>query len=191
MKPKQPAGAKEDDLNFEQVIIVACESLARATGALVMSAVSAHSEMSKDASASEEVVAASKAVSDATAKLAEYSVGKEVALMSSAKEITSSTTRLVRAVSIGQDDSTSTKKLNAALTAVSNSVNSLVHSAKAYMEEIKAQKETEEEEKRLKLASAALSDTERQQMEQQIQMLKIERQLAKAKMSQQQFSGKA
>lgn len=136
-------------MNFEEIILEACKSIAAATGALVKAASSAQRELvdsgrvrrrptaaSEDGQWSEGLISAARLVAAATHSLCEAANGlvqgqaSEEKLISAAKQVAGSTAQLLVACKVKADpDSSATKRLQSAGNAVKRATDNLVRAA--------------------------------------------------------------
>lgn len=136
----------EESMNFDEIILEACKSIAAATGALVKAASTAQKELvdsgrvrrrptatSDDGQWSEGLVSAARLVAAATHSLCEAAnalvqgQASEEKLISAAKQVAGSTAQLLVACKVKADpDSSATKRLQAAGNAVKRATDNLV-----------------------------------------------------------------
>lgn len=136
-------------MNFDEIILEACKSIAAATGALVKAASTAQRElvdsgrvkrrptaMSDDGQWSDGLVSAARLVAAATHSLCEAAnalvqgQATEEKLISAAKQVAGSTAQLLVACKVKADpDSNATKRLQAAGNAVKRATDNLVRAA--------------------------------------------------------------
>lgn len=139
----------DETLNFDEMILEAAKSIAAATSALVKAASAAQRELidlgkvsrrpltsSDDGQWSEGLISAARLVAAATHSLVESAnslvqgISSEEKLISSAKQVASSTAQLLVACKVKADpDSDSTKRLQAAGNAVKRATDNLVRAA--------------------------------------------------------------
>ena len=142
-------------MNFDEIILEACKSIAAATGALIKAASSAQRElvdsgkvrrrpsaMSDDGQWSEGLVSAARLVAAATHSLCEAANSlvqghsTEEKLISAAKQVAGSTAQLLVACKVKADpDSNATKRLQAAGNAVKRATDNLVRAAQQAIEQ--------------------------------------------------------
>lgn len=136
-------------MNFDEIILEACKSIAAATGALVNAASTAQRELvdsgrvkrrptatSDDGQWSDGLVSAARLVAAATHSLCEAAnalvqgQATEEKLISAAKQVAGSTAQLLVACKVKADpDSNATKRLQAAGNAVKRATDNLVRAA--------------------------------------------------------------
>lgn len=139
----------DESMNFDEIILEACKSIAAATGALVKAASSAQRELvdsgrvkrrptatSDDGQWSDGLVSAARLVAAATHSLCEAAnalvqgQATEEKLISAAKQVAGSTAQLLVACKVKADpDSSATKRLQAAGNAVKRATDNLVRAA--------------------------------------------------------------
>lgn len=139
----------DESMNFEEIILEACKSIAAATGALVKAASSAQRELvdsgrvrrrptaaSEDGQWSEGLISAARLVAAATHSLCEAAnalvqgQASEEKLISAAKQVAGSTAQLLVACKVKADpDSSATKRLQSAGNAVKRATDNLVRAA--------------------------------------------------------------
>lgn len=139
----------DESMNFEEIILEACKSIAAATGALVKAASTAQRELvdsgrvrrrptaaSDDGQWSEGLISAARLVAAATHSLCEAAnalvqgQASEEKLISAAKQVAGSTAQLLVACKVKADpDSTATKRLQSAGNAVKRATDNLVRAA--------------------------------------------------------------
>ncbi|KAL3286614.1 hypothetical protein HHI36_001113 [Cryptolaemus montrouzieri] len=139
----------DDSLNFDEMILEAAKSIAAATSALVKAASAAQRELidsgkvsrtpvssSDDGQWSEGLISAARLVAAATHSLVESAnalvkgLGSEDKLISSAKQVASSTAQLLVACKVkAEGDTEATRRLQQAGTAVIRSTDNLVRAA--------------------------------------------------------------
>lgn len=139
----------DESMNFEEIILEACKSIAAATGALVKAASTAQRELvdsgrvrrrptatSDDGQWSEGLISAARLVAAATHSLCEAAnalvqgQASEEKLISAAKQVAGSTAQLLVACKVKADpDSNATKRLQSAGNAVKRATDNLVRAA--------------------------------------------------------------
>ncbi|KAG0722917.1 Talin-2 [Chionoecetes opilio] len=139
----------DESMNFEEIILEACKSIAAATGALVKAASTAQRELvdlgrvrrrptaaSDDGQWSEGLISAARLVAAATHSLCEAAnalvqgQASEEKLISAAKQVAGSTAQLLVACKVKADpDSSATKRLQSAGNAVKRATDNLVRAA--------------------------------------------------------------
>lgn len=144
----------DESMNFDEIILEACKSIAAATGALVKAASTAQRELvdsgrvrrrptaaSDDGQWSEGLVSAARLVAAATHSLCEAAnalvqgQASEEKLISAAKQVAGSTAQLLVACKVKADpDSNATKRLQAAGNAVKRATDNLVRAAQQAIE---------------------------------------------------------
>ncbi|XP_023231887.1 talin-2-like isoform X2 [Centruroides sculpturatus] len=154
LKPRRSIRETDESMNFDEMILEAAKSIAAATSALVKAASAAQRELvaagkvgahplytSDDGQWSEGLVSAARLVAAATHSLVEAANSlvqghaSEEKLISSAKQVASSTAQLLVACKVKADpDSQSTKRLQAAGNAVKRATDNLVKAAQQAIE---------------------------------------------------------
>lgn len=182
----------DESMNFDEIILEACKSIAAATGALVKAASSAQRELvdsgrvrrrptvtSDDGQWSEGLVSAARLVAAATHSLCEAAnalvqgQASEEKLISAAKQVAGSTAQLLVACKVKADpDSNATKRLQAAGNAVKRATDNLVKAA---------QQAIEHEEEFTVVVKNRLVGGMAQEIDAREQVLKVERELAEAR----------
>ncbi|XP_071545978.1 talin-2 isoform X1 [Panulirus ornatus] len=155
LRPRRTETKEVDEsMNFDEIILEACKSIAAATGALVKAASTAQRELvdsgrvrrrptaaSDDGQWSEGLVSAARLVAAATHSLCEAAnalvqgQASEEKLISAAKQVAGSTAQLLVACKVKADpDSNATKRLQAAGNAVKRATDNLVRAAQQAIE---------------------------------------------------------
>ncbi|XP_042206516.1 talin-2-like isoform X2 [Homarus americanus] len=155
LRPRRAETKEVDEsMNFDEIILEACKSIAAATGALVKAASTAQRELvdsgrvrrrptaaSDDGQWSEGLVSAARLVAAATHSLCEAAnalvqgQASEEKLISAAKQVAGSTAQLLVACKVKADpDSNATKRLQAAGNAVKRATDNLVRAAQQAIE---------------------------------------------------------
>ncbi|XP_014214953.1 talin-2 [Copidosoma floridanum] len=149
LRPRQDVPKCREDMNFDEMILEASKSIATATSALIRAASAAQRELvatgkvsatpltsSDDGQWSEGLISAAKMVAAATHSLVESAndmvqgYSGEDRLVSSAKQVAGSTAQLLVACKVKADsDCESTKRLQAAGSAVKRATDSLVRAS--------------------------------------------------------------
>ncbi|GAB6032133.1 hypothetical protein CHUAL_010792 [Chamberlinius hualienensis] len=156
LKPRKSVTEGDENLQFDELILEACKSITAATSALVKAASSAQRELvcagkvsgrplytSDDGQWSEGLISAARLVAAATHSLCEAANAfvqghaAEEKLISSAKQVASSTAQLLVACKVKADpDSSGMKKLQAAGNAVKRATDNLVQAAQRAIERV-------------------------------------------------------
>ncbi|XP_069174235.1 talin-2 isoform X3 [Procambarus clarkii] len=155
LRPRRAETKEVDEsMNFDDIILEACKSIAAATGALVKAASTAQRELvdsgrvrrrptaaSDDGQWSEGLISAARLVAAATHSLCEAAnalvqgQASEEKLISAAKQVAGSTAQLLVACKVKADpDSSATKRLQAAGNAVKRATDNLVRAAQQAIE---------------------------------------------------------
>eukprot|EP00033_Pygsuia_biforma_P001160 GCRY01001320.1.p1 GENE.GCRY01001320.1~~GCRY01001320.1.p1 ORF type:complete len:2449 (-),score=910.40 GCRY01001320.1:765-8111(-) len=195
LKPREAEGVDANALSFEEVMFNACQSLAQATGALVETTRAAQAELTADGQMSVEwnqmVIELAKSVADSTNKLAEYRSGEERDLISNANAVGAATLKLVEVVlpkEFEQGETIAQQKLRKASEAVQMAIQSLTDSAWQFIEEEEAIKEEEERKREEKATMANVSEEDKLRLQDQMRMLRLEKELEKARKKAQKLS---
>lgn len=179
-------------MNFDEMILEAAKSIAAATSALIKAASAAQRELiatgkvsrtpltsSDDGQWSEGLISAARLVAAATHSLVESAnalvqgVSSEEKLISSAKQVASSTAQLLVACKVKADpDSDSTKRLQAAGNAVKRATDNLVRAA---------QQAIQQEEERSLVLNKRMVGGIAQEINARTEVLRIERELEEAR----------
>lgn len=179
-------------MNFDEMILEAAKSIAAATSALIKAASAAQRELiatgkvsrtpltsSDDGQWSEGLISAARLVAAATHSLVESAnalvqgVSSEEKLISSAKQVASSTAQLLVACKVKADpDSESTKRLQAAGNAVKRATDNLVRAA---------QQAIQQEEDRSLVLNRRMVGGIAQEINARSEVLRIERELEEAR----------
>lgn len=179
-------------MNFDEMILEAAKSIAAATSALIKAASAAQRELiatgkvsrtpltsSDDGQWSEGLISAARLVAAATHSLVESAnalvqgVSSEEKLISSAKQVASSTAQLLVACKVKADpDSESTKRLQAAGNAVKRATDNLVRAA---------QQAIQQEEDRSLVLNRRMVGGIAQEIDARSEVLRIERELEEAR----------
>lgn len=179
-------------MNFDEMILEAAKSIAAATSALIKAASAAQRELiatgkvsrtpltsSDDGQWSEGLISAARLVAAATHSLVESAnalvqgVSSEEKLISSAKQVASSTAQLLVACKVKADpDSESTKRLQAAGNAVKRATDNLVRAA---------QQAIQQEEDRSLILNRRMVGGIAQEINARSEVLRIERELEEAR----------
>jgi talin len=182
----------DESLNFDEMILEAAKSITSATSALVKAASAAQRELidsgkvsrtptssSDDGQWSEGLISAARLVAAATHSLVESAnalvqgMGSEDKLISSAKQVASSTAQLLVACKVkAEGDTTATRRLHQAGTAVIRSTDNLVRAAQ--------QAQSIEEERYLVLNKRMVGGIA-QEINARSDVIRIERQLEDAR----------
>ncbi|XP_054280659.1 talin-2 isoform X2 [Macrosteles quadrilineatus] len=193
LRPRKSVTQEADEsLNFDEMILEAAKSIAAATSALVKAASSAQRELidngkvsrrpltsSDDGQWSEGLISAARLVAAATHSLVESAnalvqgVSSEEKLVSSAKQVASSTAQLLVACKVKADpDSDNTKRLQAAGNAVKRATDNLVRAA---------QQAIQQEEERSLVLNRRMVGGIAQEINARSEVLRIERELEEAR----------
>lgn len=193
LRPRKSVTQEADEsLNFDEMILEAAKSIAAATSALVKAASAAQRELidngkvsrrpltsSDDGQWSEGLISAARMVAAATHSLVESAnslvqgVSSEEKLVSSAKQVASSTAQLLVACKVKADpDSDSTKRLQAAGNAVMRATDNLVRAA---------QQAIQQEEERSLVLNRRMVGGIAQEINARSEVLRIERELEEAR----------
>lgn len=193
LKPRREPGKEVDEsMNFDEIILEACKSIAAATAALVKAASSAQRELvdagrirrrptmtSEDGQWSEGLISAARLVAAATHSLCEAAnalvqgQASEEKLISAAKQVAGSTAQLLVACKVKADpDSAATKRLQAAGNAVKKATDNLVRAA---------QDAIENEEERSIEVNRKLVGGMAQEIDARTKVLEMERELIEAR----------
>jgi len=193
LRPRKSVTQEADEsLNFDEMILEAAKSIAAATSALVKAASSAQRELidngkvsrrpltsSDDGQWSEGLISAARLVAAATHSLVESAnslvqgVCSEEKLVSSAKQVASSTAQLLVACKVKADpDSDNTKRLQAAGNAVKRATDNLVRAA---------QQAIQQEEERSLVLNRRMVGGIAQEINARSEVLRIERELEEAR----------
>lgn len=179
-------------MNFDEMILEAAKSIAAATSALIKAASAAQRELittgkvsrtpltsSDDGQWSEGLISAARLVAAATHSLVESAnalvqgVSSEEKLISSAKQVASSTAQLLVACKVKADpDSESTKRLQAAGNAVKRATDNLVRAA---------QQAIQQEEERSLVLNKRMVGGIAQEINARSEVLRIEKELEEAR----------
>lgn len=156
LKPRKSVTEGDENMQFDELILEACKAITAATSALVKAASSAQRELvcagkvsgrplytSDDGQWSEGLISAARLVAAATHSLCEAANAfvqghaAEEKLISSAKQVASSTAQLLVACKVKADpDSNGMKKLQAAGNAVKRATDNLVQAAQRAIERV-------------------------------------------------------
>ncbi|XP_068221988.1 talin-2 isoform X2 [Palaemon carinicauda] len=193
LRPRRTETKEVDEsMNFDEIILEACKSIAAATGALIKAASTAQRELvdagkvrrrpsalSDDGQWSEGLVSAARLVAAATHSLCEAANSlvqghsSEEKLISAAKQVAGSTAQLLVACKVKADpDSNATKRLQAAGNAVKRATDNLVRAA---------QQAIEHEEEFTVVLKNRLVGGMAQEIDAREQVLRVERELAEAR----------
>ncbi|XP_060847316.1 talin-1-like isoform X2 [Rhopalosiphum padi] len=194
LRPRKSVNVEAADAswNFDEVILEAAKSIAAATSALVKAASAAQRELidsgkvsrrpltsSDDGQWSEGLISASRLVAAATHSLVESAnalvqgISSEEKLISSAKQVASSTAQLLVSCKVKADpDSASTKRLLAAGNAVKRATDNLVKAA---------QQAIQNDEERSLVLSKRMVGGIAQEINARSEVLRIERELEEAR----------
>jgi len=192
LRPRRSVKEADEDLNFDEMILEAAKSIAAATSALVKAASAAQRELvdtgrvskkhttdSDDGQWSEGLVSAAQMVAAATHSLVEAANSlvqghaTEEKLISSAKQVASSTAQLLVACKVkASPDSDATRRLQAAGNAVKRATDNLVKAA---------QQALDQEEERQLVLNKKMVGSMAQEIDARSKVLEIERQLAEAR----------
>jgi len=193
LKPRRaPNKEVDEDMNFDEIILEACKSIAAATSALVKAASSAQRELvdsgrirrkptmtSEDGQWSEGLISAARLVAAATHSLCEAAnalvlgQASEEKLISAAKQVAGSTAQLLVACKVKADpDSQATKRLQGAGNAVKKATDNLVRAA---------QQAIENEEERSIEVNKKLVGGMAQEIDARTKVLEMERELIEAR----------
>lgn len=193
LRPRRTETKEVDEsMNFDEIILEACKSIAAATGALVKAASSAQRELvdsgrvrrrptvaSDDGQWSEGLVSAARLVAAATHSLCEAAnalvrgQASEEKLISAAKQVAGSTAQLLVACKVKADpDSNATKRLQAAGNAVKRATDNLVRAA---------QQAIEHDDEFTVVVKNRLVGGMAQEIDAREEVLRVERELAEAK----------
>ncbi|XP_075218972.1 talin_middle and talin-RS domain-containing protein rhea isoform X1 [Lycorma delicatula] len=192
LRPRKSVTQEAEDLNFDEMILEAAKSIAAATSALVKAASAAQRELidngkvsrrpltsSDDGQWSEGLISAARLVAAATHSLVESAnslvqgVSSEEKLVSSAKQVASSTAQLLVACKVKADaESDTTKRLQAAGNAVKRATDNLVRAA---------QQAIQQEEVRSLVLNRRMVGGIAQEINARSEVLRIERELEEAR----------
>ncbi|XP_015597713.1 talin-1 isoform X2 [Cephus cinctus] len=192
LRPRRSIEQANEDMNFDEMILEAAKSIAAATSALIKAASSAQRELiatgkvsrtpltsSDDGQWSEGLISAARLVAAATHSLVESAnalvqgLSSEEKLVSSAKQVASSTAQLLVACKVKADpDSDSTKRLQAAGNAVKRATDNLVRAA---------QQAIQQEEERSLVLNRRMVGGIAQEINARSEVLRIERELEEAR----------
>ncbi|XP_032666456.1 talin-1 isoform X2 [Odontomachus brunneus] len=192
LRPRRSIQEANEDMNFDEMILEAAKSIAAATSALIKAASAAQRELiatgkvsrtpltsSDDGQWSEGLISAARLVAAATHSLVESAnalvqgVSSEEKLISSAKQVASSTAQLLVACKVKADpDSESTKRLQAAGNAVKRATDNLVRAA---------QQAIQQEEDRSLVLNRRMVGGIAQEINARSEVLRIERELEEAR----------
>ncbi|XP_046743830.1 talin-1 isoform X2 [Diprion similis] len=192
LRPRRSIQEASEDMNFDEMILEAAKSIAAATSALIKAASAAQRELiatgkvsrtpltsSDDGQWSEGLISAARLVAAATHSLVESAnalvqgVSSEEKLISSAKQVASSTAQLLVACKVKADpDSESTKRLQAAGNAVKRATDNLVRAA---------QQAIQQEEDRSLVLNRKMVGGIAQEINARSEVLRIERELEEAR----------
>ncbi|XP_067209447.1 talin-1 isoform X1 [Linepithema humile] len=192
LRPRRSIQETNEDMNFDEMILEAAKSIAAATSALIKAASAAQRELiatgkvsrtpltsSDDGQWSEGLISAARLVAAATHSLVESAnalvqgVSSEEKLISSAKQVASSTAQLLVACKVKADpDSESTKRLQAAGNAVKRATDNLVRAA---------QQAIQQEEDRSLVLNRRMVGGIAQEIDARSEVLRIERELEEAR----------
>ncbi|XP_020294961.1 talin-1 isoform X2 [Pseudomyrmex gracilis] len=192
LRPRRSIQEANEDMNFDEMILEAAKSIAAATSALIKAASAAQRELiatgkvsrtpltsSDDGQWSEGLISAARLVAAATHSLVESAnalvqgVSSEEKLISSAKQVASSTAQLLVACKVKADpDSESTKRLQAAGNAVKRATDNLVRAA---------QQAIQQEEDRSLILNRRMVGGIAQEIDARSEVLRIERELEEAR----------
>lgn len=192
LRPRRSVQEADESLNFDEMILEAAKSIAAANSALVKAASAAQRELidqgkvsrrpltsSDDGQWSEGLISAARLVAAATHSLVESAnslvqgVASEEKLISSAKQVASSTAQLLVACKVKADpDADSTKRLQAAGNAVKRATDNLVRAA---------QQAIQQEEERSLVLNRRMVGGIAQEINARSEVLRIERQLEEAR----------
>lgn len=182
----------KEEMNFDEMILEAAKSIAAATSALIKAASAAQRELissgkvsrtpltsSDDGQWSEGLISAARLVAAATHSLVESAnaliqgLSSEEKLISSAKQVASSTAQLLVACKVKADpDSESTKRLQAAGNAVKRATDNLVRAA---------QQAIQHEEERSLVLNRRIVGGIAQEINARSEVLRIEKELEEAR----------
>ncbi|CAG5092292.1 Similar to Tln1: Talin-1 (Mus musculus) [Cotesia congregata] len=192
LRPRRSIQETSEDMNFDEMILEAAKSIAAATSALIKAASAAQRELittgkvsrtpltsSDDGQWSEGLISAARLVAAATHSLVESAnalvqgVSSEEKLISSAKQVASSTAQLLVACKVKADpDSESTKRLQAAGNAVKRATDNLVRAA---------QQAIQQEEERSLVLNKRMVGGIAQEINARSEVLRIEKELEEAR----------
>ncbi|XP_051170651.1 talin-1 isoform X3 [Leptopilina boulardi] len=192
LRPRRSIQETNEDMNFDEMILEAAKSIAAATSALIKAASAAQRELiatgkvartpltsSDDGQWSEGLISAARLVAAATHSLVESAnalvqgISSEEKLISSAKQVASSTAHLLVACKVKADpDSDSTKRLQAAGNAVKRATDNLVRAA---------QQAIQQEEERSLVLNRRMVGGIAQEINARSEVLRIERELEEAR----------
>lgn len=192
LKPRKSVTEGEENMQFDEVILDGCKSIASATSALVKAASAAQRELvaagkisgrplytSDDGQWSEGLISAARLVAAATHSLCEAANAfvqghaTEEKLISSAKQVAGSTAHLLVACKVKADpDSHTMKRLQSAGNAVKRATDNLVHAA---------QQAIERDEERQIIINKRLVCGMAQEITAREEVLRIERELEEAR----------
>ncbi|XP_043281171.1 talin-2 isoform X2 [Venturia canescens] len=192
LRPRRSIQETSEDMNFDEMILEAAKSIAAATSALIKAASAAQRELiatgkvsrtpltsSDDGQWSEGLISAARLVAAATHSLVESAnalvqgVSSEEKLISSAKQVASSTAQLLVACKVKADpDSDNTKRLQAAGNAVKRATDNLVRAA---------QQAIQQEEERSLVLNRRMVGGMAQEIDARSEVLRIERELEEAR----------
>ncbi|OXU28323.1 hypothetical protein TSAR_002155 [Trichomalopsis sarcophagae] len=192
LQPRRSIQETKEELNFDEMILEAAKSIAAATSALIKAASAAQRELissgkvsrtpltsSDDGQWSEGLISAARLVAAATHSLVESAnaliqgLSSEEKLISSAKQVASSTAQLLVACKVKADpDSESTKRLRAAGNAVKRATENLVRAA---------QQAIEHEEERSLVLNRRIVGGIAQEINARSEVLRIEKELEEAR----------
>ncbi|PNF41180.1 Talin-1 [Cryptotermes secundus] len=192
LRPRRSVQEADENLNFDEMILEAAKSIAAANSALVKAASAAQRELidqgkvsrrpltsSDDGQWSEGLISAARLVAAATHSLVESAnslvqgMASEEKLISSAKQVASSTAQLLVACKVKADpDADSTKRLQAAGNAVKRATDNLVRAA---------QQSIQQEEERSLVLNRRMVGGIAQEINARSDVLRFERQLEEAR----------
>ncbi|XP_011503783.1 PREDICTED: talin-1-like [Ceratosolen solmsi marchali] len=192
LRPRKNIQETKEELNFDEIILEAAKSIAAATSALIKAASAAQRELissgivsrtplmsSDDGQWSEGLISAARMVAAATHSLVESAntlvqgLSSEEKLISSAKQVASSTAQLLVACKVKADlDSESTKRLQAAGNAVKRATDNLVRAA---------QQAIQHEEERSLILNRRIVGGIAQEINARSEVLRIEKELEEAR----------
>ncbi|KAF7995722.1 hypothetical protein HCN44_006829 [Aphidius gifuensis] len=192
LRPRRNVEETSEDMNFDEMILEAAKSIAAATSALIKAASAAQRELittgkvsrepvtsSDDGQWSEGLISAARLVAAATHSLVESAnalvqgVSSEEKLISSAKQVASSTAQLLVACKVKADpDSDSTKRLLLAGNSVKRATDNLVKAA---------QQAIKNEEERSLVLNKRMVGGIAQEINARSEVLRIEKELEEAR----------
>ncbi|XP_043217689.1 talin-2-like isoform X2 [Amphibalanus amphitrite] len=193
LRPRRQVKEADQDMNFDELILESCQSIAAATSALVKAASSAQRELvdrgvvsqrahysSEDGQWSEGLISAARTVAVATHSLCQAANSlvqghsSEEMLISAAKQVAGSTAQLLVACKVKADpDSAATRRLQEAGNRVKKATDNLVRAA---------QQAIEQDEERSLILNKRLVGGLAQELDAQSDVLRKERELEDARL---------